>query len=136
MTMRMPDRPVNPRRAKTPTIVMRPRGPSAKQKLVAFMAMLLIVTACGIAVIIWRKPGLLGLDSLAPPTPSASASAAPVNGAGSAAASSAAGAVTAPAPSVSPPASANTSATPTASVKKVLKPAPLPAPHPAGSVPR
>jgi hypothetical protein len=70
MTIRMPDRPVNPRRGKTATVVVRPRGPSAKQKLLAFMAMLLLVTACGIAVIIWRKPRLLGLDSLGT-TPSA-----------------------------------------------------------------
>lgn len=62
MTMRMPDRPVNPRRQKTQTIVVRARGPSTKQKLLAFMAMLLLVTACGIAVIIWRKPRLLGLE--------------------------------------------------------------------------
>jgi hypothetical protein len=74
MTIRMPDRPVNPRRGKTATVVVRARGPSAKQKLLAFMAMLLLVTACGIAVIIWRKPRLLGLDSLGT-TPSASASA-------------------------------------------------------------
>jgi hypothetical protein len=62
MTMRMPDRPVNMRRGKTPTIVVRPRGPSAKQKLLVFMTMLLLVTACGIAVIIWRKPKLLNLE--------------------------------------------------------------------------
>ena len=64
LTMRMPDRPVNARRGKTPTIVVRPRGPSTKQRLLAFMAMLLLVTACGIAVIIWRKPKWLGLDTL------------------------------------------------------------------------
>lgn len=73
MTIRMPDRPVNPRRGKTATVVVRPRGPSAKQKLLAFMAMLLLVTACGIAVIIWRKPRLLGLDGLGT-TPSAAPS--------------------------------------------------------------
>ena len=76
MTMRMPERPLvpgalNPRRGKTPTLVVRPRGPSNKQKLVAFMAMLLLVTACGIAVIVWRKPRWLGLDAPAPPAPSA-----------------------------------------------------------------
>jgi len=76
LTMRMPERPLvpgalNPRRGKTPTLVVRPRGPSAKQKLVAFMAMLLLVTACGIAVIVWRRPRLLGLDAPAPPAPSA-----------------------------------------------------------------
>lgn len=74
MTMRMPDRPLNPRRGKTPTIVVRPRGPSAKQKLIAFMAMLLLCTACGIAVIIVLKPRLLGLDTGPAPSPSASPS--------------------------------------------------------------
>ena len=75
MTMRMPERPLappgvlNPRRGKTPTLVVRTRGPSAKQKLLAFMAMLLLVTACGIAVILWRKPRWLGLDAPAPPLP-------------------------------------------------------------------
>ena len=76
MTIRMPDRPVNPRRGKTATVVVRTRGPSAKQKLLAFMAMLLLVTACGIAVIIWRKPRLLGLDSLGT-TPSSGRSTTP-----------------------------------------------------------
>lgn len=70
-TMRMPERP---RRPKTPTIVVRKRGPSAVQKLAAFMAMLLLVTAVGIAMIIWRKPNWLGIDAFqaggdpAPPT--------------------------------------------------------------------
>lgn len=64
MTIRMPDRPPHARRGKTPTIVVRPRGPSTKQRLLAFMAMLLLVTACGIAVIIWRKPHWLGLENL------------------------------------------------------------------------
>lgn len=62
MTMRMPDRPLNARRGKTPTIVVRPRGPSTKQRLVAFMAMLLLVTACGIAVIVWRRPHWVGVE--------------------------------------------------------------------------
>ncbi len=135
MTMRMPDRPAGMvRRAKTPTIVMRRRGPSARQKLVAFMAMLLLVTACGIAVIIWRKPGLLGLERPSP-APSASASAQPLG------ASSASSAVTAPSAGASANASALASAlasgSPSASssAKKVAKPAPAP-PHSAGTAPR
>lgn len=132
MTMRMPDRPVNMRRGKTPTIVMRARGPSAKQKLVAFMAMLLLVTACGIAVIIWRKPHLVGLEPAASGTPSASASAgsAPANGAGSGApANSASGA------SAAQSASASASVAGSASAKKGPKVAPV-APHTASSAPR
>ena len=135
MTMRMPERPVSMRRAKIPTIVMRRRGPSAKQKLVAFMAMLLLVTACGIAVIIWRKPGLLGLDRPAP-APSASASASPATGAlsPSAATSASAAASSASASAAASAASANgsASASPSASAKKVPKPALAP-PHPAAS---
>jgi hypothetical protein len=68
MTMRMPDRPINPvspinpRRHGQATVVVRPRGPSARQKLLVFMAMLLLVTACGIAVTIWRNPSLFGIE--------------------------------------------------------------------------
>jgi hypothetical protein len=134
MTMRMPDRPVvNPRRAKTPTIVMRVRGPSAKQKLAAFMGMLVLVTACGIAVIIWRKPRLLGLDPLG--AASASASALPALGASSAGPSGASGAssASAAASAASAAASAGASASPASSAKKVPKLAPVP-PHPAASV--
>lgn len=133
MTMRMPDRPVGMRRGKTPTIVMRRRGPSAMQKLVAFMAMLLLVTACGIAVIIWRKPALLGLDR-STPGPAPSASAAPATGAASGSASS--GAPTSASAAASAASalsgSASGSASASASAKKVPKPAPVP-PHPAGS---
>ena len=43
---------------------MRLRGPTLAQKLGAFVAMLVLVTACGVAVIVWRKPAWLGL---APP---------------------------------------------------------------------
>jgi hypothetical protein len=74
LTMRMPDRPLSPKRNKSPTIVVRGRGPSAKQKLLAFMAALLLVTACGIAVIIWRKPSWIGLESLSGSVPSAAPS--------------------------------------------------------------
>ena len=132
MTMRMPDRPAMMRRAKTPTIVMRVRGPSAKQKLLAFMAMLVLVTACGIAVIVWRKPRLLGLDPPASPTSSAS-SASGASGAWAvdpARAPSLAPTTTASATaSASSPAAASaaSAATPAASAKKVPKP-PAPAP--------
>jgi hypothetical protein len=128
MTMRMPDRPPgNPRRAKTPTIVMRVRGPSAKQKLVAFMAMLVLVTACGIAVIIWRKPRLLGLDPLGAATPSASASVTPaVAPAPTTTPVTSSTATITPSAAVSASASPSASAAPAASVKKVPKPAPAP----------
>jgi hypothetical protein len=137
MTMRMPDRPVNPRRGKTPTIVVRPRGPSAKQKLVAFMAMLLLVTACGIAVIIWRKPRWLGLDSFGGPSATTSAPAAPAapvttSGTGTNATNASTGPVVAPALPVLPASSASASAAASASAKKIVKPVPPP-PHPAAS---
>jgi hypothetical protein len=135
MTMRMPDRPPPMKRGKTPTIVVRPRkGPSAKQKLVVFMVMLLVVTACGVAVIILRKPALLGLgppSASAPPTASAAppAPSVPSSGAGTGSSSPSAAA-----PSASVSATANGSASAAASAKKVVKPAPPP--HPAGSAPR
>jgi hypothetical protein len=83
MTMRMPDRPINPVNAINPrrrgqvTVVVRTRGPSARQKLFVFMAMLLLVTACGIAVTIWRNPSLFGIEPAGSggATPSAVASA-------------------------------------------------------------
>jgi hypothetical protein len=139
MTMRMPDRPMNPRRGKTPTVVVRPRGPSAKQKLVAFMAMLLLVTACGIAVIIWRKPRWLGLDAIGGgPSATTSAPAAPTGTLGASAASTSAmnastGSVVAPV-SPSGSASASAAASASASAKKIVKPAPV-APHPTASAP-
>ncbi len=143
MTMRMPDRPVNPRRGKSPTIVVRPRGPSVKQKLFVFMAMLLLVTAGG-AAIIWRKPKVLGLDVLlgassAAPAPTTSGSGMP---SGSAAASgammggtpSASAGERASGPTITPlgsaalsaSASASASAAASASAKKAPK---LPAPR-------
>jgi hypothetical protein len=63
-TMVMPQRP---RRPKSATIVVRPRGPSTFQKVAAFVAMLLLVTACGIAVIVWRKPRWLGFEPVPAP---------------------------------------------------------------------
>lgn len=119
MTMRMPDRPVpinpvavNPRRQKTPTLVVRARGPSMKQKLVAFMAMLLLFTACGIAMIIWRKPRWLGVEP--GPGPAASGALAPAMP-GSDPSVTAGGT---PAP---PPVATGASA-PTSSAKKLPKP--------------
>jgi hypothetical protein len=155
MTIRMPDRPVNPRRGKTATVVVRPRGPSAKQKLLAFMAMLLLVTACGIAVIIWRKPRWLGLDSLganpsattsAPVAPSGTLGASSGAGGGTSSPTAATGAIITPVTPVTPNSgtapsasgSASSAAASSASAKKAgLKlPVPVPtAPHPAGSAP-
>lgn len=148
MTIRMPDRPVNPRRGKTATIVVRPRGPSAKQKLLAFMAMLLLVTACGIAVIIWRKPRLLGLDSLGT-TPSAAPLPAPApaptsSTLGAGTSSSGSGPVITPvgtssgaSGATSAAGSASGSPSSSASAKKGLKPPPgaPPPPHPISSAP-
>ena len=112
MTVRMPDRPfgaLNPRRGKIQTLVVRPRGPSTKQKLFAFMAMLLLVTACGIAVIIWRKPAWVGLEPSAPaaqPTTTATAPLAPAAPEGATATATA----TAPVASVMPSAGVAASA--------------------------
>ncbi|AKV01170.1 hypothetical protein AKJ09_07833 [Labilithrix luteola] len=58
-----------PRRPRAQTIVVRRRGPSAKQKLLAFVSMLVLVTCCGIAVIVWRKPSWIGLSAGVTPTP-------------------------------------------------------------------
>lgn len=52
-------------RPRTPTIVVRRREPSFMQKLAAFLAMLLLVTACGMAVILWRRPEWIGMPSAA-----------------------------------------------------------------------
>jgi hypothetical protein len=127
MTMRMPERPLlNPRHGKTPTLVVRPRGPSAKQKLIAFMAMLLLVTACGIAVIIWRKPRWLGLDPSVPLTPTSSAST------GVLAPSDTSGAGTAPTASTMPASTASATASASASASvRVMRPRP-----PAPAAPR
>jgi hypothetical protein len=155
MTIRMPDRPVNARRGKTATVVVRSRGPSAKQKLLAFMAMLLLVTACGIAVIIWRKPHLLGLDSLgttpsaapSPPAPAPAPAPAPTSpsstlGAGTSSSGSGSfitplGTSSAASGATSAAGSASGSASSSASAKKGLKPPPGAAttPHPTSSAP-
>ncbi len=149
MTMRMPERPlvppganaINARRGKTPTLVVRPRGPSAKQKLLAFMAMLLLVTACGIAVIIWRKPRWIGLD---PAQPVAPATSTPAVGMGAPPDPSAALAPSAPATATAPAiasaahpsASASAAASAAASVAPVkARPRP-PAPPASALLPR
>lgn len=54
LTMRMPERP---RRPRTPTIVVRSRGPSKSQKLLVFLAMLIVFVGGGIAFLIFY-PGL------------------------------------------------------------------------------
>jgi len=131
MTMRMPDRPVNavnPRRQKTPTLVVRARGPSMKQKLVAFMAMLLLFTACGIAMIIWRKPRWLGLD----PSPSGSSSATLAPSAGMMAAEPSASAVS----TMAPPVTSSTASVIPSTSASAKKPAVAPKSAPPLSLPR
>ena len=58
LTMRMPERP---RRPRTPTVVVRARGPSTKQKLFVFSVMLLLVSLIGLGIVMWRAPQLFGL---------------------------------------------------------------------------
>ncbi|HSO36224.1 MAG TPA: hypothetical protein VLT33_27040, partial [Labilithrix sp.] len=133
MTMRMPERPLNPRRGKTATLVVRPRGPSAKKQLIAFMAMLLLVTACGIAVIIWRKPTWIGLDPTVPLTPPSALTVGPSDPSGAAPPASAPAAVaSAPHPAISASASAVASASASASAAPP-RPKPRP-PAPAASL--
>lgn len=74
MTARMPDRPMHPGRGRIPTVVLRPVGPSSRQQLLVFLSMLLLVIACGIGVVLWREPSLIGFEST-PGTPAAHASA-------------------------------------------------------------
>ncbi|MBX3192213.1 MAG: hypothetical protein KF819_34810 [Labilithrix sp.] len=125
MTVQMPNRPINPRRPRTETVVVRPRsGPSMKQKLVAFGAMLVLVTAAGIAIIIVQRPSWLGIESpLGTPsaTATASASAPPPQ---PSAAPSQRPSSDAPAASSPPAVSASASAAPK------VKPKPPPAPRP------
>jgi hypothetical protein len=142
MTMPGPDHPLNLPSAKTRTLVVRLRGPSAMQKLIAFMAMLLLVTACGIAVIIWKKPVWLRLDPAATlvPTTAAPVSLAlpadtstgmsPVATAPSITVAAAAVASATPAaPAASPASPVSLSASAAAPVK-VVRPRPPPAPPP------
>jgi len=72
LTMRMAERPN--RRPKSPTIVVRQRGPSTRQKFLAFAAMLVVVTSFGIAVVFWQKPEWIGLDTKPAPAPSGATS--------------------------------------------------------------
>lgn len=59
VTVHMPNRP-RPR-PRTPTMVVRTRGPSKQQKLLVFMAMLLVFVGGGIAALIYLRPGGLSL---------------------------------------------------------------------------
>jgi hypothetical protein len=75
LTMQMPGRP---RRPRTPTVVVRSRGPTRQQKLVVFMAMLLVFVSGGIAFLFYGKSLGLNIDGLsatktAPRNPSAAA---------------------------------------------------------------
>ncbi|MBX3205802.1 MAG: hypothetical protein KF764_12085 [Labilithrix sp.] len=65
LTMQMPGRP---RRPRTPTIVVRTRGPTKQQKLLVFMAMLLVFVAGGIAFLVYGKQLGLNID-VHPPAP-------------------------------------------------------------------
>lgn len=127
-TIRMPERP---RRGRVPTIVVRPRGPSTRQKLAAFIVMFLLFTAGGVALLVVLRPNLLGLDKalgVAPATSAAPSAASTVTATMTAtviATTTAVPSATAPL-STAPPASA---ATPAASVKPKPKPtAPKPVP--------
>lgn len=65
LTMRMPERP---RRPRTPTVVVRQRGPSTKQKVFVFSVMLLLVSLIGLGIVMWRAPQLFGLGPKAQAT--------------------------------------------------------------------
>jgi len=65
-----------PRRPRTPTIVVRTRGPTKQQKLLVFMAMLIVFVGGGIAFLVYGKQ--LGIDidlERPPPRPTATATA-------------------------------------------------------------
>jgi hypothetical protein len=116
MTSRMPERP---RRGKSPTLVVRHRGPSALQKLVIFVVGLVAILGTTVAIVWWKNPELLRtlLDSVT----------------GEAGQPRAAPTVVAPAVSIAPP-TATPSALPSATLS--AEPAPPPpattsaAPHP------
>jgi hypothetical protein len=94
---------VRPRRPKAMTVVVRPRGPSTGQKIGAFVGMLLLVIACGVAVIVWRKPMWLGFAPVpTEPAPTAVTVVPPAVAATNGATSAAA-----PATNAAPPASAS-----------------------------
>lgn len=62
-----------------PTVVVRRKSPSPRQKLVVFAVMLVVVTACGVAAILWHADALFGAAPKAAPSaaPAASAVVAP-----------------------------------------------------------
>ncbi|MBN9165538.1 MAG: hypothetical protein J0I07_31585 [Myxococcales bacterium] len=66
LTVQMPARP---RRPRTPTIVVRTRGPTKQQKLVVFVAMLLVFVGGGIAFLVYGKHIGLDLGVHAPTAP-------------------------------------------------------------------
>lgn len=61
LTLPMPKRPRKPR---TPTLVVRTRGPTKGQKILVFIAMLVVFVAGGIAFLVIYKPPGLNLDLL------------------------------------------------------------------------
>jgi hypothetical protein len=119
-----------PPRLRTPTVVVRTRGPTKQQKLLVFTAMLLVFVAGGIAFLIYGKRFGLNIDIRAlpaPRVPTVTTVAVPVSAptlVPSASESVSALAATAPAPALAsaPSASAAPSALPTVSVKKVTRP--------------
>ncbi len=51
-----------------PTVVVRRKTPSSRQKLIVFAVMLVLVTACGVVAILWHADALFGAaKSAAPP---------------------------------------------------------------------
>lgn len=64
-TIHMPGRPIAPpRRPRSPTMVVRVRGPSSTKKVLVFVMMLLLVVGIGLVILIVLRPGGIGLDSL------------------------------------------------------------------------
>jgi len=156
MTQQMPNRPIGqpPKRRRAETIVVRKRGPSRGKQLLVFLGLILAM-ALGAGLVIWQRPGWVGLDSVLPvpasawpppaPLPADSAVAPPVaappgaavSGAGApglaggspgVAASGAAGPV---APATAPSASAAPVPSASAAPRKRPPAAPLPVPPPA-----
>jgi len=62
--------PQRPRRPKTPTIVVRPRGPSKTKKLLVFVALLVVFVVGGTALLVLRPPAGLGFGAKAKPSAS------------------------------------------------------------------
>lgn len=142
--------PPPPRRPRTPTIVVRTRGPTRQQKLIVFIAMLVVFVAGGIAFLVYYRPHGINIDfnallgtsrATAPPPPppsvqvTATMSAPPPVNVPSASVSSlpsASASVTATAtatPSSLPSASASAAAKKAPRVPRPLTP-PAPAPPP------